>query len=313
MRFSILSSGPTIIEADDAGVPSRAMRDGPGTACARRFRVAGFVFVFLFMSFSPRLAQAFPPAPPHMLYGTLRDEYGTPMSRTDARVVFESLSGAQIVTRLAPGLPEGTNYEILIPMDAGVAPGLYRPDAMLPLVPFRLKVIIGNRTYLPIEMSGNMHELGKAAGSTRLDLTLGIDSDGDGIPDAYKDMVIAMMGGGLTRADIRPNFDLDGDGMTVMQEYIAGTYPWDANDRLFLNILHYIDGKATLEFFAIDGRSYQIEASTDLVHWQHVPFRVPAVDAPGAPRLAFLAKAYRRTEIEVSSVDGERFYRLRVR
>lgn len=277
--------------------------------------VSLFIFIFLFVPLAPPSAHAFPPAPPHTLYGTLRDEYGTPLSRDDARVVFETLSGTQIVTRLSPGRPGGVNYEIAVPMDAGITPDLYRPNAMLPSVPFRLKVVIGNQTFLPIEMAGDMRELGKQAGRTRLDLTLGVDSDGDGIPDAYKDMVIAMMGGGLTRADIRPDADLDGDGMTVMQEYIAGTYPWDPNDRLSLNILHYIDGKATLEFVAIDGRTYHIEATADMVNWVSVPFRVPAVDAPGATRAVFFANAYRRTEVEVPSGDGERpvAYRLGVR
>ena len=297
MTFSIYFPGPA-----KAGTPTFSA-------------VSLFIFIFLFVPLAPPSAHAFPPAPPHTLYGTLRDEYGTPLARDDARVVFETLSGTQIVTRLSPGRPGGVNYEIAVPMDAGITPDLYRPNAMLPSVPFRLQVVIGNQTFLPIEMAGDMRALGKQAGRTRLDLTLGVDSDGDGIPDAYKDMVIAMMGGGLTRADIRPDADLDGDGMTVMQEYIAGTYPWDPNDRLSLNILHYVDGKATLEFVAIDGRTYHIEATADMVNWVSVPFRVPAVDAPGATRAVFFANAYRRTEVEVPSGDGERpvAYRLGVR
>ncbi len=318
MTFSIYFPGPAkagtptvhtaaALESRIHAVPAggrRARTTGPaeaGTPTVSAVSLFLSLFIFLFVSLAPPSAQAFPPAPPHTLYGTLRDEYGTPLSTPDARVLFETENGTKVETRVIAGLAAGINYEILVPMDAAIAPDLYRPNAMRPSVPFRLKVVVGNRTYLPIEMTGDMRALGQPAGSTRLDLTLGIDSDGDGIPDAYKDMVIAMMGGGLTHADIRPNVDLDGDGMTVWQEYIAGTYPWDPNDRLYLNILHLIDGKATLEFLAIEGRTYIIEASHDLTTWKQVPFRIPFVDAPGVMRAAYLAPVVRRLEAEVLS------------
>ena len=258
-------------------------------------------WALLFVLLLPLSASAYPPAPPHTIYGVLRDEMGDPMAREDARVVFESENGVTFTTRLVPGLAPGVNYEILVPMDAGITPDLYRPSAMSPLVPFRLKVIVGRQTYLPIEMSGDLRQLGEPAGSTRLDLTLGLDSDGDGLPDAWKDMVIAMMGGGLTRAEIRPGDDLDGDGFTNLQEYIAGTYAWDPHDRLALEILHVSEGRATLEFLAINGRSYHIEASDDLKDWQQVNFHIPAVDAPGVERATYFAHDVRRREVEVQS------------
>jgi hypothetical protein len=87
------------------------------------------------------LVRAFPPAPPHTLYGLLRDEFGTPISSINARVIFTTESGLQIETRVIPNLATGVNYELLVPMDAGIAPDLYRPDAMHPTVPFRLKVL----------------------------------------------------------------------------------------------------------------------------------------------------------------------------
>lgn len=262
----------------------------------------------------PFLASAYPPAPPHTLYGTLRDEFGTPLSREDARIVFETENGTVIETRLSPSLATGVNFEILVPMDAGITPDLYRPNAMSPLVPFRLKVNAGGQTYVPIEMTGDLHELGEPAGRTRLDLTLGLDSDGDGLPDAWKDMVAAMSGD-LTRADIRPDDDLDGDGLTNLQEYIAGTYAWDPNDRLALEILRADDGVATLEFVAIDGRTYLIEASRDLATWDPVRFHIPAVDTPGEERASYLAPSVRRMEVEVRSdpAPPAMAYRLIVR
>jgi hypothetical protein len=199
-------------------------------------------------------------------------------------------------------------------MDAGLASDLYRPNAMRPYAPFRLKVIIGNQTFVPIEMSGSLHSLGEPAGNTRLDLTMGLDSDGDGLPDAWKDMVIGMLGGGLTRADITPGGDIDGDGMSNFDEYIAGTYAWDGLDRLDLVIVEKVGSRAKMEFLAIDGRTYFIEASNDLRQWRQVPFRIPGEDAAGAERAAFLSPTLRILQIEAHSDPAlPVVYRLGVR
>ena len=72
-------------------------------------------------------------------------------------------------------------------------------------------------------------------------------------------------------------------------------------EEYHLNILHLIDGKATLEFLAIEGRTYIIEASHDLTTWKQVPFRIPFVDAPGVMRAAYLAPVVRHLEAEVLS------------
>lgn len=262
----------------------------------------------------PLVAVAFPPAPPHTIFGTLRNEFGAALNRNDARVIFEADNGVIIETHVIAGLATGVNYEILVPMDAGIAPDLYRPNALRPQVPFRLRVIIGNQTYLPIEMTGSLRDLGKPAGNTRIDLTLGVDSDGDGLPDAWKDTVIAMLGGGLTRADIRPQDDIDGDGMSNFDEYIAGTYAWDSGDVLSLAILEVVGPRAVLEFLAIDGRTYTIEASSDLRTWQTVPFRLPAIDAPGIQRASFAATTLRTHRAETAHDPSKALiYRLAVR
>ena len=72
-------------------------------------------------------------------------------------------------------IANGFNYRLSMPMDSGRSPkgdpltgaGLLRNQT------FQLKVRIGPVTYLPIEMVAS-HPLGQPAGTTRLDLTLGI-------------------------------------------------------------------------------------------------------------------------------------------
>ena len=57
------------------------------------------------------------------------------------------------------------------------------------------------------------------SGPTRADVARAIaastapDGDGDGLPDAWEQALIAAAGGGKTLADIRPDGDEDGDGL----------------------------------------------------------------------------------------------------
>jgi hypothetical protein len=112
---------------------------------------------------------------------------------------------------VSPDIQPGENYRLIVPMDSLSAIDPYKPTALHPLVGFRLKVRIGETVYVPIEMAGNLSTLGQPAGETLANLTLGVDSDGDGIPDAWENLLIQMLGGGLTLASITPDGDNDGD------------------------------------------------------------------------------------------------------
>jgi len=240
-------------------------------------------------------APAFPPAPHHVIYGMLRDEMGTPFAPGQARVFFQHEDGIRLEGIIDTGVAPGINYSITIPMDSGTAPGAYRPTAMKPFARFKIWVQIGNQQYLPIQMQGDLKELGQPAQRTRIDLTMGVDSDGDGIPDAYKDLILAMLGdASLTRADIRPDSDLLGTGMTVMQHYIAGTYPWDPTERVALTIVEFSEDQPVVEFATIPGRTYIIEASADLIEWKPINYRLPEV--AGASRGFHVASTYRAAQ-----------------
>jgi hypothetical protein len=224
-------------------------------------------------------SMAFPPAPHHTLYGTVRDQMGEPLVVTNAEVILETLAGVQLKTMVVPNLKPGANYRLQVPMDAGVTADAYKPTALRPTVAFRLKVRIGSITYLPIEVAANYSNLGKPAQNTQLDLTLGEDTDADGLPDAWEQAVIIMLGNDLTLQDIRPDDDADGDGISNLQEYLAGTYAFDPEDGFRLEIVGHANGNPVLEFLAIRSRSYALEASSDLKTWVPAQFRL-LTDAP---------------------------------
>jgi hypothetical protein len=179
-----------------------------------------------------------------------------------------------------------------------------------------MRVQIGRVTYLPLEMRANFANLGKPAQSTHLDLTLGEDTDGDGLPDAWERALIAMLGGTLTLPDIRPEDDADGDGLSNAQEYVAGTYAFDPQDGFRLEMLGLNEGRPVLEFLAIPGRAYTLLASEDLNAWLPAWFRFATDAANAPPRTLYTATDVRRVRIEAvlpgASVPDRMVFRAQV-
>lgn len=265
-------------------------------------------------------ALAFPPAPHHLVYGLVRDEQGNPLSGVRAEVLLEAGGGPLARTPVAISAEPGVNYRLAIPLDSGVTADLYAPTALRPTVPFRMRVKVGSTVYLPIEMTGVASLLTRPTESTRVDLTLGVDSDGDGLPDAWEQALIAAAGGGRSLADIRPDGDDDGDGLTNLQEYLAGTYAFDPLDGFELTIVGTVEGRSALEFTAIRGRSYTIEASSDLATWTPIPFRLTADAAAEPGRVDYRAADTRplRALVGPFAEDNQdepapRFFRLKAR
>jgi hypothetical protein len=259
-------------------------------------------------------ARAFPPSPPHTILGLVRDELGQPI--TTAKVIFETSAGVKINGQIVPNLQPGVNYSLTIPMDAGLTDDAYKPTALRPAAPFRIKVQIGETLYLPIQMKGDFSHLGAAAGTTRIDLTLGEDSDGDGLPDAWELALISQSGGNLTLADITPGDDFDHDGISNHSEYVAGTYAFDSEDGFRLTIagMSAATGKPLLDFLAIRNHTYTLYGSSDLASWTRLNFRIPAEGADAALRANYSVTDVRQVRVEADLETGAevRFFKLLV-
>lgn len=256
-------------------------------------------------AFSPAL-RAYPPAPCHIFYGMLRDEYGTPIDIPGAEVIFETSSGVKIKTAINPGIEKAANYRLEVPMDSGLMSTPYRPTALRPMAPFRIKVLISGATYLPIEMAGDFAKLGQPGQRTRLNLTLGEDTDGDGLPDAWERLVNADI------SQVKPDANA-GNGLNYLQTYYAGTYAVDPANGFDLNIIGFNDGAPMLEFLAITGRTYSLLGSSDLTAWKPIGFRIPAEGTNATIRGSYRTEAVKDIRLEVPSDGSEKpptYFRL---
>jgi hypothetical protein len=122
----------------------------------------------------------------------------------------------------------------------------------------------------------------------------GLDSDGDGLPDAW---MLANFGHptGMIGDCSRAQDDADGDGMNNLQEYLSGTNPLDSNSLLKLSAFATGAGTSQIQFTAVAGYSYTVQFTTNLAagNWmkyldfaaspttQLVGFNLLTTNAPG--------------------------------
>ncbi len=268
-------------------------------------------------------ALAFPPAPSHTIYGTARDEYGTPFLSPVIQIVLVTPGGVTLSTSINPGILPGVNYQLQVPMDAGLTPDPYMPNALPVAAPFKLYAIIGSITNLPIQMTGNFAQLGQPAQRTRLDLTLGADANGDGIPDAWEYAFLAAIGSNLSLSNLNANTDYTHDGFTLAQEFLLGNYPYNPGGSLTVRLVSVNGGSPLLEFTTMTGRSYTVLGSADLKQWMPLSFTVPAEGPNPATHSFYLASDIRTLQVSaitssaggnmqvvLPASPGSKFYRL---
>ena len=237
-------------------------------------KISSIHLIFLLLTFKGMSVLAFPPAPHHTFTGMVRDELGRPLDGDDVEVLFETTSGL-LIRGIVQHRSPGVNYKLNVPMDSGATGDLYHPTAMVFTMPYKIRVMVGGKVYLPIEMLGDFSKIGKPSERTIMNLTLGEDADRDGLPDAWEKALLAKGG---TINDIKPGDDSDGDGMSNIDEYISGNYAFDKNNGLRLAILNSDNDGVLLEFMGLKGRTYTLHGSSDLKSWDRLSFKLDGND-----------------------------------
>ncbi len=262
------------------------------------------------------LVQAFPPAPYYTLYGMVRDQVGQTLE-VEGAVLILLKDGVEIGRTPISNLQLDQNYELNIRIDANRSgTTIYSEKALSALGQFSLVVEMNGAPFYPIEVAGNL-TAGKGGERVRLDLNLGEDLDGDGLPDIWEQWQLYQAGyyqdenGNWPIHLIDRNGDLDGDGLSNYLEYLAGTFAGDATEKFDLAIKEKTDTHAELEFYAITGKTYTIERSSDATSWTRIPFS-PDTVAVGETSMTASDVGIQAAYV-VPAMGTNEFYRLTVR
>lgn len=258
-------------------------------------------------------AWAYPPSPYHLVYGVVRDEYGTPLTDGQVQILLVSAGGSQSQTTIQSDLAVGVNYQIQVPLDTLLKPDLYRPNALAVGAAFRLYVVVGNVTNVPIVSTSTTNYAGQPTKMTRIDLTLGVDSNGDGIPDAWELAFLAAIGSNLSLGDLNANLDVAHDGRTLMQEYLLGSAAFNPASPLAIRMVSFNSGAPILEFPTEANQSYTVLGSTNLQQWAVLPFRLPSEGPSGVIRTNFAASLNQTLQVQAVPSGPEpraQFFRI---
>jgi len=250
---------------------------------------------------------AYPPSPYHLIYGTVRDEYGTPLMNSQAQVLLVTAGGVENRSFIQPGLAIDVNYKLPVPMDTLLKPDLYRSNALAAGAAFNMYVVIGNTTNIPTVSTTTTTDLGQPTEMTRIDLYLGVDSNGDGIPDAWELAYLAALGSNLTLNDLNADLVLASNGRTLMEEYLRGTYAFDLSnlEAFAVRLVNFNSGRPILEFPTAVGRSYSVLGSTDLQEWAVLGFKLVREGPSGETRTNFTASAVETLQVQAFPSDSD--------
>lgn len=271
---------------------------------------------WLVFAFSGALLRAFPPAPYYTLFGIVRDQVGATLKVDGAELILLK-DGKEIGrTPVSKDLLGDFNYELRVSVDQNLpSTRSYSEKAVAAGGLISVVVTMNGQQFYPIGVSGSLRPT--AGGErVRLDLNLGEDKDGDGLPDAWEEWQLYLAGrrpgpNGWDLSLITRDGDFDGDGISNFDEYIAGTFAADPSDRFELRLLGKTATAVQLEFFGITGKVYSVEESADLKSWTQVPF---SLSAQGSEQARYQAPEVGIRPIFVKApATASRFYRLSVR
>ncbi len=285
-------------------------------AAAAKTAVLGFLAAVAYLLVFAVPAAAFPPAPHYTLYGMVRDQVGQTVVAEGAEVILLK-DGVEIGrTPITAGRQLEQNYELRVRIDQNRSgTTLYTEKAVEAQGLFSLVVEMNGSLFYPIEVAGNL-TAGMGGERVKLDLNLGEDRDGDGLPDVWEQWQLHQAGlgpdenGNWDLSLLDKNGDLDRDGQSNLLEYIAGTFAGDATETFGLTIKEKLAERVRLEFFGITGKAYTIESSVDNKTWTRVDF---ATEVAGPRAQAYRAPKVGLVSVFTASSSPNAFYRITVR
>lgn len=228
--------------------------------------------VLLTFGFGGRSLQAGIPEPDLIWYGRVMGSAGGLVVRLTAGTLVwrvETLAGNPVLTRTTQLTNINDQFSFIVRLACeSLEPGVAASSETLTLIGTPTTYLRTNVT-----LNGQPLALSAAAGQfplaltdrgrlERIDLlvgTLPLDSDGNGVADAWEQQYFGRIG-------VDPNADPDGDGLNNLREYRAGTNPNNGQSRFEVVEINPVLGGFQLLWSSEPLRTYRVRRSTTLLN-----------------------------------------------
>jgi hypothetical protein len=254
------------------------------------------------------------PEPGLVMYGEIRNMAGgTPVRMTSGTLNWTVLNtnGMPVpLTATLTNINDQFSYWLLVPFETEVEGYALTPNGALPLtvqtstysravVSIVSGGVTSSATILPPAGSNFTFNVTDQGKFERVDLQVSIgmiDTDGDGLPDAWEQQYF-----GSAASTNGYNGDFDGDGMSNGREYVAGTSPTDAHSVFeFIEPTRVENGQVAVRWASVSNRMYSVWRSQDLL----TGFSFLTNGIPATPPV--------NTYLDVTPPPAPVFYRLSV-
>ncbi|MGI5869131.1 MAG: thrombospondin type 3 repeat-containing protein [Kiritimatiellia bacterium] len=218
--------------------------------------------------------------PPFTFVGKVRNDSGMPYG-TNALVEIrvKNLDGDLLAkTGIRVSTESPYNYRLAVPVASAPAAGYATTGESL-----LFEVYDGAGTTYASLVPAEQALVGKPGGIGVVNFSLSVDANENGIPDEYENYLAYLMALEGIPGPYDPEADTDGDGFTNRAEFLAGTDPLNAADKLAIaaagacDVGMTDDGLFAITFVTAAGRAYSVRATVDLAAMDRAerePFRV---------------------------------------